>query len=71
MDDCKATLESMEHILESVHRGRLGGGLLRRPWMQIKLDMKSADIALLKQHLSADFTAVAATHFDVCICFSL
>lgn len=51
MEDCKGTLVSLERILRGVTK--VSGGFLRRPKTQIKLDMKSVEIAFLQQRVTA------------------
>jgi hypothetical protein len=51
MDDCKSTLENMEKLLAPVGKGK--GGLLSRVRSQVKLELKSDEISLLKQQITA------------------
>ena len=52
MDDCKATLEKFQRILDRVNKVEVRG-IMRRSIKKVKLDMKSGDIDLLKQQIAA------------------
>ena len=52
MEDCRETLESLRKTVEGAYRGE-GSGLLRRPRMQLALDMQSGEIQEFRQRITA------------------
>jgi len=51
MEDCEVTLTDLDKILENVTN--VGDGFFRRAKTQVKLDMKSTKMTLLKQQVTA------------------
>ena len=52
LEDCKATLQKLDLILDEVRKdGFLERGFLRRPAKTVKLNMKMKDIVLFRQQL--------------------
>lgn len=54
IDDCKATLEKLNLMLDDVQKGSfVGRGFLRKPAKQIKFSLKTKDISVYQQRMQS------------------